>query len=196
MSKENRRIIQFGNSKLPKTTGVFNLPPVKTCPNCKDCAATCYAMKAYRMYPSCRSSWGANYDLSKRPEFVDAVCMEIEKLGKKIDVVRIHASGDFYDVQYYEKWIEIAKRNPHISFYAYTKVLPVYARYQENHPANFNLILSFVDGHLNYGDKDFCSHLTEDHGAFLCPAYKGSSVRCGIDCKYCITKSTPCFLIH
>jgi hypothetical protein len=36
-------------------------------------------------------------------------------------VFRIHASGDFYNKEYFLKWIEIIKNNPDTKFYAYTR---------------------------------------------------------------------------
>jgi hypothetical protein len=34
---------------------------------------------------------------------------------------RIHVSGDFFHVDYIRKWIEICKRRPDVTFYAYTR---------------------------------------------------------------------------
>ena len=35
--------------------------------------------------------------------------------------VRIHDSGDFYSIAYLNKWVDIAKANTDVIFYAYTK---------------------------------------------------------------------------
>lgn len=45
-------------------------------------------------------------------------------MPKNAGVIRIHVGGDFKTKAYFEGWIELAKRNPKILFYAYTKSLP------------------------------------------------------------------------
>jgi hypothetical protein len=38
-------------------------------------------------------------------------------------IVRIHVSGDFFSSDYFYAWVEVARRNPDVVFYAYTKEL-------------------------------------------------------------------------
>jgi hypothetical protein len=38
-------------------------------------------------------------------------------------IVRIHVSGDFFSSGYFSSWVEVARRNPDVVFYAYTKEL-------------------------------------------------------------------------
>ena len=38
-------------------------------------------------------------------------------------IVRIHTSGDFFNAEYLYAWVEVARRNPNVVFYAYTKEL-------------------------------------------------------------------------
>ena len=40
--------LKFGNHKLSKEIAVFDLLAVHSCPNCKECARDCYALKAQR----------------------------------------------------------------------------------------------------------------------------------------------------
>jgi hypothetical protein len=42
---------------------------------------------------------------------------------RSIDTVRIHDSGDFYSQEYLNKWADVARALPHLTFYAYTKSL-------------------------------------------------------------------------
>ena len=52
-----KKLVQFGNNKLPKTTVIFNMGPAKECPAnalglCElGKTGKCYAMKAERLYP-------------------------------------------------------------------------------------------------------------------------------------------------
>ena len=45
-------LLQKGNRKLPKTTLIFNLPAIESCPaSTEECRKWCYARKAERQYP-------------------------------------------------------------------------------------------------------------------------------------------------
>ena len=41
-------------------------------------------------------------------------------------IVRVHVSGDFYSLGYWLAWCDIARANPHRTFYAYTKNLKLW----------------------------------------------------------------------
>ena len=129
-----------GNLKLKNNDEtrfmIWNIPAVVTCPfRTPTCEKFCYAMKAERCYPSCHDARVRNLETSKRADFVERMIYTIETeinskafKGKKI-VFRIHESGDFYNVEYMEKWVEIARHfvdNENIVFLAYTKSI-VYA---------------------------------------------------------------------
>lgn len=60
-------------------------------------------------------------------------------LPKTARIVRIHASGDFFNQDYFLAWVRVAKNNPHITFYGYTKVLK-YVEFDK--PGNFKLVYS------------------------------------------------------
>ena len=90
-----------GNSKLPKTTGIFNLPAVQTCSNCFDCREFCYALKAERIYTNVLPSRMTNWGDSLNQLFVNKTVLRIIKLN--VDTIRIHESGDFFDQAYFFK---------------------------------------------------------------------------------------------
>lgn len=124
-----------GNRKLRNTENtrfiIWNLPAVKTCPfRTAMCEKSCYARKAERIYPQVLPAREQNYIESLSRDFVPNMIYTIEtELNKKkyigkTCVFRIHESGDFYNLEYTQKWIEIAKHfinNPDIIFLAYTK---------------------------------------------------------------------------
>lgn len=129
-----------GNLKLKNTDEVrfmiWNIPAVVTCPyRTASCEKFCYARKAERMYPSCNDARQRNLEVSKDANFAERMIYTIETemnakkfAGKKI-VFRIHESGDFYNTEYFEKWIQIARHfenNRNIVFLAYTKSI-IYA---------------------------------------------------------------------
>lgn len=126
-----------GNKKLRNTENVrfmiWNLPAVKTCPwSTEMCRKSCYARKAERVYPQVLPSRERNFEDSLSPDFVENMIFTIEselnskKYSGKVAVFRIHESGDFYSLEYVEKWVKVAKHfenNDKIVFLAYTKSL-------------------------------------------------------------------------
>ena len=45
---------------------------------------------------------------------------------KKIKKVRIHSSGDFFNMAYLDSWVAVAKIKPHLKFYFYSKSLNLF----------------------------------------------------------------------
>ena len=126
------------NSKIKETSeklGLkifnFSIPAYKSvngetiCKYAKDCVKYCYAQKGnYTRFPKIGQLMEQRYELSKQSIFIGLMNIEIKK--KKADAIRIHDSGDFYSKEYLQKWISIAKDNPMVNFYAYTKSLPFF----------------------------------------------------------------------
>lgn len=99
----------------------FNLPSGRTCPGKSDwCKKHCYAAKGNFLYANVRDGqawrWGQTQDLDA---FVEAMVKEIRE--RNILHVRIHSAGDFYSVDYFRAWLEIARRLPAVKFLAYTR---------------------------------------------------------------------------
>ena len=92
-------------------------------PDEQGCKKHCYAKRHIEIYPSAKASYLRNFEISQGPDFEALMIAEIQanKPLKKIGILRIHVAGDFYCQDYIDKWIRIAKANPTISFYAYTK---------------------------------------------------------------------------
>lgn len=113
--------VKKGNHKLPRTTAIFNLPHLVTCPGATaECKSYCYARKAERMYKQCLPYRYANWDASKRSDFAAKAIGELKRMRTK-NAVRIHESGDFYNQAYVNKWVEIVKACPEYLFTFYTK---------------------------------------------------------------------------
>ena len=126
------------NTKLKETSkklGLkifnFSIPAYKTkagkitCPFAESCVKYCYAQKGnYKRFPSVSEGMEKRYLLTKSIHFEALISTEIQK--KKIDAVRIHDSGDFYNKEYLNKWIKIAELNSTVKFYAYTKSIPLF----------------------------------------------------------------------
>jgi hypothetical protein len=129
-------LLGTGNSKLQKTAkefGVkifnFSIPAGNdkasgkiTCPFAGSCLKLCYAKKGAYRWGNVERALSRRYEASKEADFVERITDELNKVKKDKQVyIRIHDSGDFYSPAYFIKWLEIARLNPSVRFYAYTK---------------------------------------------------------------------------
>lgn len=140
----------------------WNLPAGWTCPGARTCLVKasketgkmrnesteyrCYAAMAER-FPGVRGHRWANFEMAKRGELP-----ELPKTAKR---VRIHASGDFFNQRYFDRWMEYARQYPEVEFWAYTKSLVYWVKRLHDIPDNLVLTAS-------YGGKQ--DHLIEEHG--------------------------------
>lgn len=129
-----------GKHKLTKPIRCFDLPPVKTCPYASEqCLKYCYAQKNRYVFEKKQRNMEENLQATFETGFITAMAKALQN-----DMYfRIHTSGDFYDLEYYEKWVRIAERAKHCKILAYTRNLEVLHKYHnEEHPENLVLIQS------------------------------------------------------
>ena len=139
------------NSKLKKTgkeLGVrifnFGIPAYKTasgkltCPMADACVKFCYAKKGAYIWSNVKPAFERRYELTKQDNFVQLMTDEIKR--KRADYIRIHDSGDFYSRKYLAKWLQIARDNPGVRFYAYTNMVALIK--ESELPDNFDVIFS------------------------------------------------------
>jgi hypothetical protein len=60
---------------------------------------------------------------------------------KKTELVRIHESGDFFSGVYLDAWLEVARQNPDLKFYCYSKSLLLFQH--RDLPSNFYFTASY-----------------------------------------------------
>jgi hypothetical protein len=155
-----------GNAKLGTHTLIFNLPAGKTCPGamfCKSFAAVdsngkrkivdgphtefrCFAASSEVQYDAVFENRARNLqlivDALKTDSAADLINDSIQaSRTRKTQLVRIHESGDFFNLAYLNAWIEVAKRNPDLKFYCYSKSLEFFMA--KALPANFYLTASY-----------------------------------------------------
>lgn len=126
------------NAKMRKSGGqkyaIFNwgIPAIKTCPWAGSCKAGCYATQQTYTWPVVAAAYEWRFQQALRDHFVDVMSAEITKISKrkavrdKQLVIRIHDSGDFFNMRYMNKWLEIMARHPDVIFYAYTKSIAMH----------------------------------------------------------------------
>lgn len=148
------------NTKLKKTSilnekRVFNfgIPSVKTCIFAGDCKKFCYASKAAYTWKNVKTAFEYRLEITKKEEFIEMMSQEITK--KRVSHLRIHDSGDFYSRTYIQKWFQIMNSFPNVTFYAYTKAIPLFENVEL--PENFVLIKSLG------GTKDHLIKNTDRH---------------------------------
>ena len=182
----NKNRLKRGNQKLAKHIAIFDLPSVKTCPNCAQCAKTCYARKSERRFPVVSKWRNDNYRIAKlSPALLhDLIIDQVKR--QKIRFVRIHSSGDFFSQAYIDRWALIARECPDTRFFAYTKTLELFDFRAFKALKNTALVNSILpDGQINFGSAEFCQAMRKKYGAYTCPATLGKPVRCGVDCSHC-----------
>lgn len=151
-----------GNAKLNKTARhwqkrfgkkasflSFNIPQLRsasgktTCPYAGDCAAVCYASQGRFAMPFTKEPRERNLAtlerLRSRKMIAKAIVEDLER-KRALTHVRIHDSGDFYNRTYYRAWLDAAAQLSHITFYAYTKSIPLLE--WDLHPQNFRIVQS------------------------------------------------------
>lgn len=131
-----QNLLGKGNAKLIKTAEEFNVQIFNfsipagndkksgkiTCPFAGPCFKLCYAKKGNYRFANVQLGLSNRYEATKQENFVELMTKELAKIKKdKQTYIRIHDSGDFYSPAYFAKWLEIARLNPSVRFYAYTK---------------------------------------------------------------------------
>lgn len=183
-------VLSMGNRKMGRVMS-FSLPPVKTCIEDAPCFKDCYAVKMARIYPTVKSSWDNNLELLDKywgTDFVNDINAAIRK--KNPTLFRWHVGGDIFAPWYLDNMCLIAKDNPDVDFWTFTKQFDILEKYKGEIPDNLKIILSvwppcipsdklkekygccyFQDAEENYdvpddafvcnGDCEMCRHCVE-----------------------------------
>lgn len=155
-----------GNAKLSKGTLIFNLPAGKTCPGASLCKAfavvdpngkrsiqdgsetvfRCFAASSEVQYDAVFESRANNLkaivDALRDGSAADLINDGIQtNRTKNTKLVRIHESGDFFNLAYLLAWVKVAEMNPDLKFYCYSKSLDLFV--DRKLPSNFYLTASY-----------------------------------------------------
>jgi hypothetical protein len=166
MKKSSQNGITVVNWTIPAFQSVTGL---KTCPNAGSCAAGCYARSGTYRFGNVKSAHEQKLALTQSETFVSEMVAEIDSWLKKRSVdtlkVRIHDAGDFYSLEYFQKWIAIMTHfqdDARVSFYAYSKQVKMLKDFGPL-PKSFRVIFSFGGKQDELIDKtsDFHSRVFE-----------------------------------
>ena len=121
-----------------RDVAALDLPAGWTCPKagiCKTRAARdtgritrfgsvlCYAAKAEAYLPAARAVRWRNLDQLKGRNVSSMVGLLSSAMPEGVKVIRVHSSGDFFSLRYFQAWVRFAEENPNVTFFGYTKIL-------------------------------------------------------------------------
>lgn len=147
----------------------WNLPSGWSCPGALECLAKadkvsgkitngpmqkfkCYSAMTER-YPSVRSRLWANFDAVKGKSAVEVADLLESIFPAKAKLVRVHSAGDFFSQEYFDGWMEFARRNDGVRFWAFTKSLPFWTARLGTIPGNMELQASYGGRHDHLIDQ-------------------------------------------
>jgi len=164
----------------------FSLPPIKTCPGRTPfCKQFCYGLRGRLAWSELREIQEANLEASKQDDFIKRMVCEIA--GVSSEAFRLHVVGDFYSVDYVEKWVEIASSFPDMIFFGSTRSwrVPSLKSAVEMFAALPNVIMraSIDFTHQDRPEPGWIVMSVEDEG-LSCPHDYGLVKSC-FNCKRC-----------
>jgi hypothetical protein len=169
-----RNLLRFGrgNAKLDDAIFTFSLPAGYSCPFARDCLSKanrqtgrikdgpgtkfrCYAASMEMRQSIRRSRWHNFRLLHACKSKEEMTGLILASLTRFAGYVRVHCSGDFFSLDYFDAWLEVSRQRHRTLFYAYTKSLPYWVTRLKSIPNNFVLTASKGGQH---------DHLIEKHG--------------------------------
>jgi len=85
----------------------------------KNCKIRCYAASGEALYPQARKLRWHNYDtLRESTDMVDTI---LSSIPNNVKVIRVHSSGDFFNLEYYQAWLKVATIRYDLVIFGYTK---------------------------------------------------------------------------
>jgi hypothetical protein len=127
------------------------------CPNAGVCAKMCYARNGTYLFPVVKAKHLANLEhfIFRQAQWFTDMSAEIRK-KRNLQYLRIHDAGDFFSDDYLQSWIDIALLHEQVTFYAYTKEVSRFKRFQREIPHNFRYLFSMGgrEDHLIDKEKD------------------------------------------
>ena len=184
------------NSKMGEIPSV-SLPSGITCGN-YPCYKECYARKIEKLRPSVREAYERNYRILK--EDPDTFWKEVEDQIKISRFFRWHVSGDIPDRNYFQRMVDIAKRNQHCQMLCFTKKYDIVNTEIESGtkiPDNLHLIFSAWQGLQMNNPHNFPeAHVRYKDGTTTAASYAVPCNRYSGNCSTCARVDTGCWKLR
>lgn len=143
------------------------------CPNAGICGGFCYAKNGTYNFKNVKKAHIDKLELVlyNREEWIRLMNEELSKKKYIGKYIRIHDAGDFFNLEYALDWLNIAKRNKHCIFYAYTKEVAMFKNITLPH--NFIVIYSYggKQDHLIDRERDRHSDVFYDYDEMVSKGY-------------------------
>ena len=197
---EVNELLVDGNQKIGKGCWHFSTLPTNkeythsklgftTCGTCPIACNGCYGTKGNYNFSNVKDALAIRTLIARTDLefFVKEINREIK--AHKIEKIRIHATGDFFSPGYVNAWIEIAKANPQVIFWTYTK-----ANFKEleelNNLNNVNIVSSLIPGKgFNFGH---CGYIMDTFNELKNQGETPYICKCGIDKNQHCTNCDGC----
>lgn len=154
MKKGNKKLTDYKDpAGVYYKYAQFNIPAKTTCPYAtKDCKKFCYAKRDER-FTAPKMNRINSFQASREKNFTDRMIYTIKtELSSKrfsgaVMILRLHESGDFYNMDYLKKWIDTINyfmNNPEyngkIIFQAYTKSFKFFIDLKNNDSYRYQVL--------------------------------------------------------
>lgn len=196
--------ISAGCNKMTRSDGVIVRDFEGSCKGCgENCEPGCYATNSETQYDDVRKNRAENFVLAKYdlPEFKNQ-CNEYFKYFI-FRFFRIHEGGEFFSYEYFLTWCDIARENPGITFYCYTKRFMWVRRAEDLHVIPENLIINLSATTTNksvirkmFPEKKFKLFIWDESNLKTsenipescehCPAVGFNGKKTGTKCDHCL----------
>ena len=200
--------ISEGNEKVGNTI-CFNFPIEYTCNHCCECYKfkKCYAEGGCYNFADNQAKYSENlkfYNNVSDEQFIAALQLAIDVIGYKL--FRYFTCGDIPNIRFLECMVKLAKDNPTVEFWSYTKKYGICNKYVAEHggsiekafPSNLVIIFSHwlnEDGSYypmpnpyNFPTSEFIPYGKEElaeKATFICPC---SDPTVNVTCETCENK--------
>jgi len=173
--------ISNGNSKMGKIPSV-SLPPIKACGKDVPCKSDCYALKAYRLYPTTRKAWDHNLECYNQNPDLYFASIGNWLVKHQPRFFRWHVAGDILDQFYLDKMRDIAKTFPKIKFLAFTKRIDLTYHFL---PDNLSIVFSMWPGFGKQLQHVAMPKAWLHDPANIDPRIPGDALECPGNCDNC-----------
>ena len=129
----------------------FNLPTGWSCPFAKECLVKVdkntgkFDIKADRY--KCYAAYSERYPAVRKHRWNNLKSVFENKTIPELPVgaksIRIHASGDFFNQEYFDLWLEFCNKHPEVEFWAFTKSVGYWVARIGEIPSNLVLTASY-----------------------------------------------------
>lgn len=104
----------------------------------------CFSASQEAQYPGTYNKRKANSDKLRELGTTSKMAATLlDAMPEKAGIIRIHVSGDFFNQNYFDAWLRVARLRKDVLFYAYTKSLPYWTKRIKNIPFNMVLTASY-----------------------------------------------------